>query len=461
MRHVLALGLGIFLAGCGSNSGGNDASTTPTGGSGGSGGASAGAGGGESGSAGAAGDLSNAGSSGSAGAAGDSGASGAAGSGGDAPFCGTSGVTKGPLALHVDGTSAVVRWETCVMGSTTISYQPEAGGDPQTAEASVTPIMIDSDYGTILPSIPHDLPGTWLTYEADLTGLTPGTCYAYTVAGDATRVGHVCTSPASGKDFTFLAIADTNPGLGGMTDGVLSQVLPHDPDFTIHGGDIQYYASALETYALWFQLMAPLLQQGAIMPAVGNHESEKPDEYQDYFLRFWGGAGFDEMNEYYRFEYGGVWFFAVNTELDFHADSAQGMWLTSQLAYAQQQPGFRFSIVYQHRPYLTCGDSDEHSEELAGLEPSFLQYGVKLVVQAHMHGYERFLHDGLTFITSGGGGGAISDVNLNVSRPYCNERLVSGAFFHAMVMQVAAGKLTGTAIDDSGAVRDTFTIDVP
>ena len=40
---------------------------------------------------------------------------------------------------------------------------------------------------------------------------------------------------------------------------------------------------------------------------------------------------------------------------------------------------------------------------------------VPLVLQAHMHGYERFEYNGITYVTTAGGGGNIVDVNQNVA----------------------------------------------
>ena len=53
--------------------------------------------------------------------------------------------------------------------------------------------------------------------------------------------------------------------------------------------------------------MRPLLRQGAFMPSVGNHEYELDYEFQDYYERLFGGAGFDSSAvEYYRFQSGDV-----------------------------------------------------------------------------------------------------------------------------------------------------------
>jgi hypothetical protein len=205
-------------------------------------------------------------------------------------------------------------------------------------------------------------------------------------------------------------------------------------------------------------MIQPLLASGAFFPAVGNHESEKPDEYEGYFKRFFGGAGFDGQNEYYRFTSGGLWFFSLNTQLDFDAASAQGQWVVAMLADAKKQKGFRGSIVFMHRPFFTCGDSDHHPTEQASLEAAMKDGGVKLVLQAHMHGYERFEINGITYVTTGGGGGAIGDVDASLDRAECASRKVSGKYPHGTILDVKAATLEGTVIDEKGVTRDTFSL---
>ena len=370
------------------------------------------------------------------------------------------GISKGPWALHVDGASAVVRWEACrpsTVGG--LIFAPENGGDERTVMSAEKPFEVTTTNSAALdPTAPKDEAGTYYMHEVALSGLSAGTCYRYSLEADATMQGRLCTARPAGSSFRFLAIADTNPGLNGITEKLLGQVLPQGFDFTVHGGDIQYYASGLETWASWFPRMEPLLAQGAFLPAIGNHEFEKTEEFDEYYTRFFGGAGFDGNNEYYRFESGGIWFFSMNTEIDFQLNSPQGIWLAQSLAEAAAMPGFRTSIVYFHAPWVTCGDKSEDTAARTQFEPIFDTNGVRLVIQAHMHGYERFDLNGRTFLTTGGGGGALDDVDKNLDRPVCAQRVSSGAFRHAVLMEVNATELVGTVIDEKGVTRDTFSI---
>jgi hypothetical protein len=385
--------------------------------------------------------------------------------------CDATGISKGPWSLHVDTTSVVVRWEACRTGTAPgLTYAPQSGGASHHATSRETPFVVDKTIKALNTAASPDYSGTWYMHEASLTGLSPGTCYAYRLDADGTAPldhGRFCTAHNSGDTFKFLAIGDTNPALGSSTTNVLDHVLPVGFEFTVHGGDIEYYDSIVETYAIWFQLMAPLLREGAFMPAIGNHDGdtqggEPSNKYEQYTQRFWGGAGFWGSDTYYGFSNGGVYFFTLDTEDPIDPSSVQFQWLANQLDQASQQPGYRFSVLYLHRPFLTCGDTGDDPATLMQMQQQlFTPYKVPLVIQAHMHGYERFEIPGLTLVTAAGGGGAIGDVNANTSRSYCSERVASGAFFHGDVFTVSPGMISMQAIDDQGKIRDSFTHAVP
>jgi hypothetical protein len=381
----------------------------------------------------------------------------------DKLVCPAGGVSKGPWSLAVDATSAVIRWEACAPDTShTLTFAKEGGGAEAAVEAVEKPFEVNNTYRAPLSAaVPPDYAGTYYMHEAKLTGLAPAACYAYTLKTDPTKKGRLCTARPSGDALRFMAIGDTNPALGDSAKNVLKHALAMKPDFVLHGGDIQYYASGLETWAYWFDAMQPMLSQGAFYVAIGNHEFEKPDEFDQYVDRFFHGSGFDGASTYYRIQSAGVWFFALDTEQSLAEDSAQWKWFAKSLADAAGQPGHRLSVVSFHRPAVTCGDTSDNPALAAQLTPLLTQYKATLVLQAHMHGYERFEIGPITYITTAGGGGAVGDLDANESRPTCKDRVKSGPYKHAMIFDVADGKLVGQAIDDSGAVVDTFTKPLP
>jgi acid phosphatase type 7 len=380
------------------------------------------------------------------------------------PPCPPSGIAKGPLVIGMTRTSVLVRWEACRTGATVgVTYRPAAGGPDAVVPTAERPYELKERHTAVLGPTrsPDDVPGTVYMHDAQIAGLAPGTCYRYELNADRALGGRFCTAQPDGGKVHFLAIGDTNPLLGDATSKLLGKVVPMGADFVVHGGDIQYYDSHLETWAGWFPSMQPLLSLGAFQPALGNHELETPDELVDYSLRFFGHPSLGGETTWYRYESGGVWFHVLDTEQPIEPATPQGAWLSAGLAEVAQKPGFRTSILVMHRPLVTCGDNGQNDGARKAYASTFAQTKVGLVIQAHIHGYERFLLDGLTYVTTGGGGGLIGNMDENLSRAECAMRTVSGGFFHAMDVTIEGQELRATVIDEAGGTRDTFTITLP
>lgn len=386
------------------------------------------------------------------------------------PVCPPNGVAKGPWVIGMTRASVIVRWEACRAGAAGgLAFAPENGGASVAVATVERAVALKERHTAPLgpQRSPDDVPGTAYMHEATLSGLAAGTCYRYELtasaanAGSQNLVGRFCTARPDGGTVHFLAIGDTNPLLGDATGKLLAKVLPRRPDFVVHGGDIQYYDSKLETWAGWFPSMQPLLAAGAFQPALGNHELETEDELDDYSLRFFGYPKFGGQTMWYRYETGGVWFHVLDTEQPVEPGTSQGMWLTASLAEVAQRPGFRTSIVVMHRPLVTCGDSGQNDGARKAYASAFAQHRVSLVIQAHVHGYERFELDGLTFLTTGGGGGLIGDMDENVSRAECGSRKAAGGFFHAVDVTIEGPTLRGAVVDEAGQTRDTFALTLP
>lgn len=377
----------------------------------------------------------------------------------DATPC-TARVSKGPWSLAPGERGATVRWESCVRDASSLSYEREAGGPAEHARSTVTPTVVSFDVETQRGT---DRAGTYFMNEVRLDGLDPSTCYRYRVEGEPAS-GRLCTTRAPGEPLTFAAVGDTSPALG-RTQALAAQLFARArPDFTLHAGDMQYYASGLESYAFWFPAMAPWLLGGPLLPARGNHEHEEPHELEEYFRRFFhgaGGRGASALGDAWQLSTAGIAFFGLDTESDLGPGSPQAAWLVQELGRAAAAPGYRFAVLVMHRPFVTCGDSDDHEEARAGLASAFRRYRVALVLQGHQHGYERFEIDGTTYVTTGGGGAALQDNDANLDRPHCGARVAAGSFFEAELVRVSAGALEGVAIDEAGGEHDAFRKAVP
>ncbi|MFI5366828.1 MAG: metallophosphoesterase family protein [Candidatus Binatia bacterium] len=380
------------------------------------------------------------------------------------PLCATAAITKGPWVTRVDDSHATVFWESRDAGCVQIGIAPEAGGQEIIESGTLIATTVTVGYNSpFAPSTyPPDETGIFYLNEVSLTHLAPGTCYGYRVNAPATATGRLCTMQLPGHPIYFLAIGDTNPALG-KTVPLLNEVLTPPPDFVVHTGDIQYYSSFVETWQYWFGAMKPMLRAAAFMPCIGNHENElNGTEFADYYARLFPSPGLIGTPLYYRYSSGGVHFFSLDTEAPFDTSSAQYTWLSHELAAVTAEPGFRFSVVYLHRPLYTLGDSDPEIGLRGLLAPLFQANRVRLVLQGHMHGYERFEVGNITYITTAGGGALIGDVNANVINYPDDVPLRVAAAAKPNALQVTIGQtLKGVSIDQKGTLIDQFEHDVP
>jgi hypothetical protein len=360
-------------------------------------------------------------------------------------------LTKGPWVERVDDTHATVLWESDANGCVEAAWVPEGGHEATYVAGRATAAPPISGLA--------DAPG--FRNEVTLEGLTPSTCYLYRVSAAGTAAvppqlldGHFCTTRPPASTVRFLALGDTDP-LAGSTVAVLGAVLPGALDFWLHLGDLQDSPST-QPWSAWFGQMAPLLTAGALLPVAG----EKDEGYVRLFVPVIAGS----MARWYRSTSGGVWFFTLDSESPLGPGDEQTMWLETALTEAAAQPGFRFSVVAIHRPLVTLGDATPLVDARRLLEPLFARTGVKLVLQAHVHGYERFEPpSGITWVTCGGGGAAPGDINANVAvRPDdAALRVAASDRDHACLYTAAPGQLSSTVVDETGAVIDRFEKPVP
>jgi 3',5'-cyclic AMP phosphodiesterase CpdA len=111
-------------------------------------------------------------------------------------------------------------------------------------------------------------------------------------------------------------------------------------------------------------------------------------------------------------------------------------------------------IVLQHRAFYTSAAEDEVELAMrAALAPIFERYGVDLVLCGHKHNYERLVVNGVTFVVSGGGGGRLTA--FTTPEPGSEKAVLA---HHFVLVVVDGDRLSGTAIDSSGQVIDSWEL---
>jgi hypothetical protein len=116
----------------------------------------------------------------------------------------------------------------------------------------------------------------------------------------------------------------------------------------------------------------------------GNHEFEDKSlvkQYMDY-------TNLDK--QYYSFDYKNVHFISMSTETAYERGSEQFEFVKHDLMKTQTNSSIDWIIVYYHQPMYTSNTSHEGLETFRDTYHSlFTKYGVDLVLQGHIHNYQR------------------------------------------------------------------------
>lgn len=255
-------------------------------------------------------------------------------------------------------------------------------------------------------------------HEVKLTGLEPSTTYWYRV-GDpnfdwSTHNFNFTTPPKIGSSndpgiYKFIAFGDM--GASDVSDINMFQLeklaQAGDIDVILHAGDISY---ANGYQYVWDDYMRKVEFFSAYVPymtAVGNHELFY--NFTSFKERFSmpGSSSNSNTNMYFSFNYGRAHIIAYSFEeyggLAPEMQPPNGVeynWLLRDLEMAsssENRTNYPWIIMYGHRPFYcssTPGNDDipcvvEASRYRSWIEPLIHEYSVDLVIQAHVHDYER------------------------------------------------------------------------
>ncbi len=109
-----------------------------------------------------------------------------------------------------------------------------------------------------------------------------------------------------------------------------------------------------------------------------------------------------------------------------------------------------------HQPVYTSGIHGASPEQQRLWAPIFRDGRVALVLQGHNHMYERIVRDGVTYITTSGGG----DTLYPCVRPTPGLRACAFAF-HFLIVTAGERSIAVRAVTPRGGVIERVTIPVP
>jgi hypothetical protein len=195
--------------------------------------------------------------------------------------------------------------------------------------------------------------------------------------------------PASAiDDYNFAAAGDW--GCTSNTDATLVNMNGKGPERVFGLGDYSYAS----TGSCFFSKIDASGLTGKTKIAIGNHEDDDSEGFSGYMSHF------SQSQTYFSYNHGDVHILVVDTDRNSYASgSTQRNFVQNDLQSASTNPNIKWIIVYLHKPMYTspntCGSSScsntgsENTNIRNGFGPMFAQYGVDLVLQGHVHNYQR------------------------------------------------------------------------
>ena len=283
--------------------------------------------------------------------------------------------------------------------------------------------------------------------EVALSGLSAATEYIYRVNG-AVQDGRVVTAPADAGPFSFLVVGDTQTGITESAQ-VAERMMATDPaaSFFLHLGDLVGSGNDAQAWEEeWWGPLAGLLLHLPVYPVMGNHDEGSP-YYERYF------KSLRDTGRNYSFDWGRVHFVVLDFNNGIEADDENISWLISDL---QDHQDAEYIVVCHHLPvyFSDTGDVSLPTKMQTILAPIYEQYGVRLVLSGHLHGYQHHLKNNIHYVISAGGGGKLYDVSL----PLEGSTLRLRKSYNFMDCRVGDHAMKITTYDQDGNRLDAFEI---
>ncbi|MBW4083067.1 metallophosphoesterase family protein [Paenibacillus sp. S150] len=300
-------------------------------------------------------------------------------------------------------------------------------------------------------------------HKAEISGLLPGTLYAYRVGsgseGEWSTVAEFSTAADDGGSVTFINVTDSQGvtaadfKLWGKTVDKAFQTFPA-AQFIVHNGD---FTEEPEDSAAWDSFFANVQSWVAavpLMPVTGNHDEVEGEaaSFTSHFNLPDNGAKGSIAGTSYSFDYGPVHVTVLNTESNL---KKQADWLEKDLAGTDKP----WTIVAMHRPAFG-GNTYKKVEEWTEI---FDKYQVDLVLQGHNHEYSR------SYPLYGGsivpeGENSVSDprgtvyVVTNASGAKFNEKK-EDQFYHKVHFQNGKQMFAGITVSGNTLMYQAYDID--
>jgi len=185
------------------------------------------------------------------------------------------------------------------------------------------------------------------------------------------------------SETTMVAAGDW--GCSDNTEKTVQNVVNLNPKLLLALGDFSYDKSS----TCWLNVMKPL--ESITKISIGNHEHDSDSLLKSYLVHF------GLSKQYYSFDINNVHVLTMATEEEYEPNSDQYYFVEDDLRKAANNPNIKWIIVTMHNPFYSSPneceasgcEGDENYRE--SFHPLFDKFGVDLVLQGHIHNYQRSL----------------------------------------------------------------------
>jgi hypothetical protein len=361
--------------------------------------------------------------------------------------------------------------------------QPPYLNSPTTSSIELSwetdrPVAARVEWGERSDALQHRLfpLGTARLGGTRLEKLKPDTPYFYRVSGtDATGqeidsgLLSFRTAPGPGTPFTIAVSGDTEART--HVNRRMSELIWEErPNLLLLAGDLTDGGSIGKRFEWtheYFAGMGPLFGRLPVVAAPGNGESEL------HWFRHYHRQPGDEA--FFSQVYGDAEIFVLDSNLD-DRESREPGFRARQRAWLQEallRSTAKWKIAIHHHAIMSTDDDDygdswtETSQSgdpilAAEFQPIYEAHGVDLVIQGHLHTYERSWPirggqvdpAGVTYVQVGGMGGNLED--FQPTKPWFNRKTVRD--HHYLMLRGAGDRLEAEVYDAEGRRRDAFVL---
>lgn len=254
-----------------------------------------------------------------------------------------------------------------------------------------------------------------------------------------------------GDSFRFAVYGDCRDGHE-VHRRIVGQILALKPALVLATGDYVRQGDEEAQWKTFAEITGPLRKAVPFYPAIGNHDVERKGAglYEKHFPMKTNTA----TPRYYSFDYGASHFIVLDTTRALAPDDEQTRWLRADLKASQGKFRHRF-LAFHHPLYTLVPLRRKQAEEVRRqLQPLIEEAKPCAVFVGHDHLFYFARREGVSYVTTGGGGAPLYPIASLLARPGD----AWGRYHHFLLVEVSPQRALARVTDDRGQLRHEFSL---